>query len=256
MEKNVIIIEDEPANAARLQRLLKSIKPDMNIVAVLESLDGSLAWLRKNPHPDLFFMDIQLGDGLSLELFDYLDIQVPVIFTTAYNEYVMEAFRVTSIDYLLKPIEHRDLERALDKLQKLEQAAISNQLHQIPDVNRLQGMLNPSYKSRFLVKQGQRLITIPVEDVLGAVIRNQMVYLVSRNEKRYLVDLTLDQIEKNLDPARFFRINRQAIIHLDAIKMMEPYFNSRLLVKLNPGFEANQVVARERVSDFKAWLDR
>jgi len=256
MVKNVIIIEDEPASAARMQRLLKSIKPEMNIVGILDSLEASLEWLRKNPHPDLLFMDIQLGDGLSFELFDYLEIEVPVIFTTAYNEYVMEAFRLTSIDYLLKPIEQRDLERALDKLKKLEQAAISNHNQQQAEMNRLQAMLNPSYKSRFLVKQGQRILPIPVDEVLGAVIRNHMVYLVSRNEKRYMVDLTMDQLEKSLDPERFFRINRQAIIHPDAIQMMEPYFNSRMHVKLNPGFEENQIVARERVSDFKAWLDR
>ncbi|NUQ82589.1 MAG: response regulator transcription factor [Bacteroidetes bacterium] len=252
---NILIVEDESASAARLTRLLKSIDPELTILAVLESVEDSVQWVTEHGQPDLFFLDIQLADGLSFELFDYCEITAPVIFTTAFDEYILDAFRVTSIDYLMKPIERRDLERALDKWRKLEETAVSRHAQRILTLQQHQAETKTRYKTRFLVKKGIQSVSLPVQDIAGAVIKNQVVFLINRAGKRFLSDLTLDQFESLVNPADFFRINRQVILRSDSVLSMEPYFNSRLILKLIPGFEEDPIVARERVAAFKSWLD-
>jgi len=250
---NVIIIEDEKPSARRLQRMLKVLNIDAQ--TMLHSVEESMEWFKNNEHPDLIFLDIQLSDGLSFEIFEVLEIKSAVIFTTAYDEYALQAFKLNSIDYLLKPIDEEELALAVNKYMERQpnQKAITIDFN---DIKKL--LVNPidrEYKKRFSIKVGQHLKLISIEDVECFYSENKGTYLHSKDGRDYLLDTILDNLENELDPNTFFRINRKFFININAIKDMVSYTNSRLQIKLNSYNEQDVIVARERVKDFKDWLE-
>ena len=250
---NVIIIEDEKPSARRLQRMLKAL--DIEVQTLLHSVEEAINWFECNAHPDLIFLDIQLSDGLSFEIFDVIEIKSAVIFTTAYDEYALQAFKLNSIDYLLKPIDDEDLAVAVNKyLERLpKQKAVTLDFN---DIKKL--LVNPidrEYKKRFSVKVGQHLKLISIDNIECFYSENKGTYLHTNEGRNYLLDTTLEQLEEELNPDVFFRINRKFFININAIKDMVSYTNSRLQIKLNSYNEQEVIVARERVKDFKGWLE-
>ena len=250
---NVIIIEDEKPSARRLQRMLETL--DLKTNTMLHSVEESIDWFQENEHPDLIFLDIQLSDGLSFEIFESIDIKSAVIFTTAYDEYALQAFKLNSIDYLLKPIDDEDLEKAVAKY-KTRLPKQQNVTLDFNDIKKL--LINPierEYKKRFSVKVGQHLKLINIDDIECFYSENKGTYLFTKEGRNYLLDTTLEQLENELEPQQFFRINRKFFVNIKAIKDMVSYTNSRLQIKLNNYNEQDVIVARERVKDFKMWLE-
>eukprot|EP01093_Parvamoeba_rugata_P001499 TRINITY_DN11861_c0_g1_i3.p1 TRINITY_DN11861_c0_g1~~TRINITY_DN11861_c0_g1_i3.p1 ORF type:complete len:252 (+),score=54.40 TRINITY_DN11861_c0_g1_i3:525-1280(+) len=249
---NVIIIEDEKPSARRLQRMLKTL--DINAEIMLHSVEESIAWFETNEHPDLIFLDIQLSDGLSFEIFEAIDIKSAVIFTTAYDEYALKAFKLNSIDYLLKPIDDEDLKTAVEKYK----GRLPQKQSVTLDFNDIKNLLvNPierEYKKRFSVKVGQHLKLINIEDIECIYSENKGTYAFTTEGRNYLLDATLDELEADLEPDIFFRISRKFYVNINAIKDMVSYTNSRLQIKLNRFNDHDIIVARERVKDFKNWL--
>ncbi|NMH86280.1 LytR/AlgR family response regulator transcription factor [Flavivirga algicola] len=250
---NVIIIEDEKPSARRLQRMLKTL--NMEAQTLLHSVEESIQWFQNNTHPDLIFLDIQLSDGLSFEIFESIEIKSAVIFTTAYDEYALQAFKLNSIDYLLKPIDEDDLAIAVKKYQERspQKQAVTLDFN---DIKKL--LVNPidrEYKKRFSVKVGQHLKLINIDDIECFYSENKGTYLYTTEGRNYLLDTTLEHLENELEPQTFFRISRKFFVNINAIKDMVSYTNSRLQIKLNTYHEQEVVVARERVKDFKAWLE-
>jgi two-component system, LytTR family, response regulator len=250
---NVIIIEDEKPSARRLQRMLEVLEVDAQ--TMLHSVEESITWFKNNEHPDLIFLDIQLSDGLSFEIFEAIEIKSAIIFTTAYDEYALQAFKLNSIDYLLKPIDDDELAKAVNKYKDR-----LTQNHSVTlDFNDIKKLLiNPidrEYKKRFSIKVGQHLKLINIEDIECFYSENKGTYLYTTEGRNYLLDTTLELLENELEPQTFFRINRKFFVNINAIKDMVSYTNSRLQIKLNTYNDQDVIVARERVKDFKAWLD-
>lgn len=248
----VIIIEDEKLSAEYLGNLLKRIDASIEVVATFDSVKKSIEALKKEPEVDVLFLDIHLADGLSFDIFSKIAIDTPVIFTTAYDEYAIKAFKLNSVDYLLKPIGKDDLRQAIEKFKKLNVKkhtvleSITNVYHQ----------LNKQYKTRFMVKLGESIVSVKTDDVIHFVAEDGITILVTKDKKRYAVDYTLDQLEGLISPTDFFRINRKVIISINAVQKVNTYFNSRY--KLNSELLSDEasIVSRERVNDFKAWLDK
>ena len=246
-----LIIEDERLAAERLISMLQHVAPDVEIIGCLESVEDSVNWLTQHPSPDLIFMDIQLDDGISFEIFDAIKTDAPVIFTTAYDEYAIRAFKVNSIDYLLKPVEENALSEALSKFRKMysitaNYSKLSNVVNQ----------LSPSFKTRFFVKIGLRFISIPVEDVACCFVVERCSFLKVRSGKEYAIDYSLDQLQKKLDPEVFFRISRNYIINIHSVTEIISYSTNRLKVVLEDFKKEDVIVSRDNVASFKRWLDR
>lgn len=250
---NVIIIEDEKPSARRLQRMLNVL--DVKAETMLHSVEESIAWFKNNEHPDLIFLDIQLSDGLSFEIFEAIEIKSAIIFTTAYDEYALQAFKLNSIDYLLKPIDEEELTKAINKYnERLPQnQAVTLDFNDIKKL--LVNPLDREYKKRFSIKVGQHLKLINIDDIECFYSENKGTYLYTKEGRNYLLDITLEQLEDELEPQTFFRINRKFFVNINAIKDMVSYTNSRLQIKLNSYNDQNVIVARERVKDFKSWLE-
>ncbi|MEY4461650.1 MAG: hypothetical protein RLY98_190 [Bacteroidota bacterium] len=249
---NIIIIEDEKPAARLLQRKIEKL--GYGITTLLHSVEESLFWFQNNDHPDLIFLDIQLSDGLSFEIFEKIDIKSAVIFTTAYDEYALRAFKLNSIDYLLKPIDEEELATAISKFANQFQANSVSNL----DFEAIKRMLvNPvskEYRKRFSVKIGQQIKVIDVVEIECLYSENKGTYIHTLDNRDYLIDSSLEVVEAELDPKDFFRISRKYIIPLHSVKEIQLYSNSRLKISL-PTYKADEViVARERVSDFKEWL--
>ncbi|WP_283635717.1 LytR/AlgR family response regulator transcription factor [Aquaticitalea lipolytica] len=250
---NIIIIEDEKPSARRLQRMLSALNMETDVM--LHSVEESIDWFKNNKHPELIFLDIQLSDGLSFEIFEAIDIKSSVIFTTAYDEYALQAFKLNSIDYLLKPIDEDDLKKAVEKFNERmpKQQSVTLDFN---DIKKL--LVNPierEYKKRFSVKVGQHLKLINSDDIECFYSENKGTYVFTNEGRNYLLDSTLEQIEAELEPKTFFRVSRKFFVNINAIKDMISYTNSRLQVKLNTFNEQDIIVARERVKDFKDWLE-
>ena len=248
----IIIIEDEKPAARLLQRKIEKL--GYGITTLLHSVEESLEWFQNNDHPDLIFLDIQLSDGLSFEIFEKIDIKSAVIFTTAYDEYALRAFKLNSIDYLLKPIDEEELATAISKFANQFQANSVSNL----DFEAIKRMLvNPvskEYRKRFSVKIGQQIKVIDVVEIECLYSENKGTYIHTSDNRDYLIDSSLEVVEAELDPKNFFRISRKYIIPLHSVKEIQLYSNSRLKISL-PTYKADEViVARERVSDFKEWL--
>ena len=249
----ILIIEDEIPAAKRLSKLVSQFKPEAQVLEVIDSVEGAVKWLNTFEKPDLLFMDIQLSDGLSFDIFNHTEIQSPIIFTTAYDQYTLKAFKVNSVDYLLKPIDPEELEKAFLKFDKIFRQPQSYDQSTIE--NLLKAMTQKEYKSRFIVKTGQQLIYISVEDISYFYSDDGLLCVKTKNGKRHILDYTLDQLEQVLDPSQFFRINRKIITRIEAINKIHTYFNSRLKLELQPKTELEVIVSRDRVNDFKKWLD-
>ncbi|AXP81640.1 Sensory transduction protein LytR [Mariniflexile rhizosphaerae] len=250
---NTIIIEDEKPSARRLQRMLSAL--DMETKTMLHSVEESIHWFQNNEHPDLIFLDIQLSDGLSFEIFEAVEIKSAVIFTTAYDAYALQAFKLNSIDYLLKPIDDDDLAKAIKKYRERlpQKQAVTLDFN---DIKKL--LINPidrEYKKRFSVKVGQHLKLINIDEIECFYSENKGTYLYTSDGRNYLLDTTLELLENELEPQTFFRINRKFFVNINAIKDMVSYTNSRLQIKLNSYNDGEVIVARERVKDFKTWLE-
>lgn len=249
----IIIIEDEKPSARRLQRMLEKL--DVKVETLLYSVEESIDWFQNNPHPDLIFLDIQLSDGLSFEIFEVIDIQSAVIFTTAYDAYALEAFKLNSIDYLLKPIALEDLDKAMEKFKR----RISNSEELNLDLNTIRSLLvsgdDTDYKKRFSVKVGQHIKLVNTQDIECFYSENKGTYLFTSEGRNYLLDTTLEGLETMLDPKVFFRINRKYVININSIQDIISYTNSRLQIKLKRNKNTDIIVARERVRDFKNWLE-
>ncbi|MCK8522883.1 LytTR family DNA-binding domain-containing protein [Aquimarina sp. D1M17] len=250
---NVIIIEDEKPAARRLNRMLNDLEIDVH--TMLHSVQESIEWFSNNEHPDLIFLDIQLSDGLSFEIFDAINIKSSIIFTTAYDEYALKAFKLNSIDYLLKPIDDEELEAAVLKYKEQTPKSKSIQVD-FEDIKKL--LINPmdrQYKKRFTAKVGQHLKIFSVEDIECFYSENKGTYLHTAENRNYLIDTTLESLEEELNPQQFFRVSRKFYININSIKDIISYTNSRLQVKLNHFSEQEIIVSRERVKDFKTWLE-
>lgn len=248
---NCLIVEDEKIAAERLGKLIKEYDAEIEIMAVTQSITKSVEWFNSHPEPDLVFMDIQLSDGLSFEIFEQIESKFPVIFTTAYDEYALRAFKHNSIDYLLKPIAPDELKTAIDKY-KAQTKAITYPQHVFDTM--LQSMTQ-NYKSKFLIKVGEHLRVIPVVDIQCFYSMEKAVFLQNRQGRDYAVNYSLDQLEELLDPEKFYRINRRYIIAFEAIHDIISYSNSRLLLKLETNSSDDLIVSRERVQKFRQWLE-
>ena len=251
---NIIIIEDEKPSARRLNRMLSNL--DIETQTMLHSVEESIEWFQNNEHPDLIFLDIQLSDGLSFEIFETVEVKSAIIFTTAYDEYALQAFKLNSIDYLLKPIDEDDLAKAVSKFKDRNPNNKQSVTLDFNDIKKL--LVNPierEYKKRFSVKIGQHLKLVNIDEIECFYSENKGTYLYTSDKRNYLLDLTLEQLENELEPHTFFRINRKFFVNINAIKDMVSYTNSRLQIKLNTYNEQDVIVARERVKDFKTWLE-
>ncbi len=251
---NVLILEDEAAAATRLQQQLAIAEPTAKVLAVLESVKDASEWLRINNVPDIILSDIHLADGLALDVFRQVNTPAPVIFTTAYDAYTLKAFKLNSIDYLLKPIDVDELKAAFAKFRNSVSA--TGTTAQLADLLRQMTTGKESYKSRFLVKLGDRLIIIPVADVAYVMADDKVVWLYTIDGKKHLIDDPLDELQKSLDPADFFRINRTYIAPLSSIDKIHNHFNGRLKISLKHCEDNDIFVSRARVGDFKRWLNK
>ena len=249
---NIIIIEDEKPAARLLERKIK--KMGYFITCLLHSVEESLLWFQNNSHPDLIFLDIQLSDGLSFEIFEKIDIKSAVIFTTAYDEYALRAFKLNSIDYLLKPIDEEELATAISKFANQFQVNSVSNLDFEAIKRMLVNPISKEYRKRFSVKIGQQIKVIDVTDIECLYSENKGTYIHTSDNRDYLIDSSLEVVVAELNPNDFFRISRKYIIPLQSVKEIQVYSNSRLKISL-PTYKADEViVARERVSDFKEWL--
>ncbi len=249
---NVLIIEDEKPAARRLQRMLAA--QDIQVNTMLHSVEEALNWFQNNTHPDLIFLDIQLSDGLSFEIFEEIPVKSAIIFTTAYDEYALKAFKLNSIDYLLKPIDEDELIVAIEKYK--EQQPTNNNLQvNIDEIRKL--LINPidrKYKKRFSIKVGQHIKIIHTDNIECLYSENKASYIHTNEKRNYLIDNSLEYWQDELDPEQFFRVNRTFIVHINAIKDIVAYTNSRLKLVLQSFNDQEIIVSRERVKDFKNWI--
>ncbi|RKR07891.1 LytTR family two component transcriptional regulator [Maribacter vaceletii] len=250
---NVIIIEDEKPAARRLSRLLSDL--GVEVSTMLHSVEESILWFNENEHPDLIFLDIQLSDGLSFEIFETIEIKSAIIFTTAYDEYALQAFKLNSIDYLLKPIDDEELEVAVKKYKNLKPEPEKLALD-FEDIKKL--LVNPlerEYKKRFTARVGQHLKIINADEVACFYSENKGTYAATTEGRNYLLDVTLENLENELEPKVFFRVSRKFYVNINHIKDIISYTNSRLQVKVNGYNEQEIIVSREKVKNFKLWLE-
>jgi len=246
----VVIIEDEPLAAQALAALLTRLRPAMHIMASLGSVEEAVEWLHAQPAPDLLFCDIHLSDGNSFDIFRQMTVSAPIIFTTAYDAYAIQAFQVNSVDYLLKPLQAAEVERALQKYETRHPAA------QPAAVANVQRLVHSTPRTRFLVKAGQALKAVLVDDIAYFLAEEGVVFLVTHPGKRFIIPDTLDQLEAQLDARNFFRINRQFILSIGAVQEIRPYFKGRLVLQVAPPVtEEALVVSAGRAPAFKHWLD-
>lgn len=246
----VIILEDEQRAVNHLLRLIERVAPDMELTGTYETVREATIFLEQEPPVDLIFSDVQLADGVSFEIFAKVHIKCPIIFTTAYDTYAIEAFNANGIDYLLKPIEEERLRKAIEKARKFT----SNVgLETLVNLNTSPG--SKPAKSRFMVKVGEKIRTIMVEDILAFYSFEKTTYLHTSTHRNYIIDYSLEELESMLDQRRFFKINRRYIVSIEACAQIIAWSNSRLLIDIEGIDDQKIVVARERVRDFKAWLD-
>lgn len=246
----VLIIEDEEYAAKNLQRKLKQVDQPLEVLDVIENVEEGIIWFEENAAPDLIISDIQLADGISFDIFRRVKPTSPIIFTTAFDEYAIEAFRLHSIDYLMKPINTSDLIRSFEKLKAMQQQ------FNAPDYEELAHYLHkPEYKTRMTVYSGDAIIPVAVEDIAYFFTEDSESQMVTTEGKRHFVNDSLDHLEKQLNPLDFFRANRQYIISIKAIKKVRQHFNRKLKVELTPGKNVEAMISKERASEFKGWLD-
>lgn len=246
-----LIFEDETRAANHLERMLARVAVSIMVVARIESVREGVKYLQNNPEPDLIFSDIQLADGLSFEIYKKVDVTCPIIFTTAYDHYAIEAFQTNGIDYLLKPVEEDRLRQAIEKARHFSPGLV---------LEKLLAMNKPAsekvWKSRFMVKVGDKIKSVPVEEIQVFYSQEKASFIRTSDAHTYCIDYPLDQLEPMLDPEKYFRINRKYIVSIDACTNILAWTNSRLRLKIDGIDDSDIIVARERVMEFKMWLDR
>ncbi len=250
----VLIIEDEAPAAKRLIKLLEAIIPEMELVERLDSVERSISFLEKNPALDLIFMDIQLADGLSFDILNAIKIQTPIIFTTAFDQYTLKAFKVNSIDYLLKPIDEKELAEAIQKYKTLHTSSqpspdISDKVLQM-----IADLQKTKFKERLLIKRGQQLNSLKTDLIAYCFADGKLCYAVDRQHQKHLLEQNLSHLEAQLDPAKFFRINRNLLVHIDSIQKVHTWLGGRLKLEFSTPVNIETIVSRERVNEFKEWL--
>ena len=252
----VLIVEDEVPAAEKLERYLQKYDASIQVLARFDSVSSSVSWLKQNQESiDLIFMDIQLIDGLSFQIFQQIEIRKPVIFTTAFNEFALDAFKVNSIDYLLKPITFTDLSGSLKKLENLKAQFQTGTEQQEKIQQAFSSMKTREYKNRFMVKLGEHIRSITTDQISLFFADGRDVYLVTTQNRKFIIDYTLEGLEDILDPKLFFRLNRTFILNINSIKDVLVYSNSRLKITLNQEFDKEIIVSREKVGEFKEWFD-
>lgn len=252
---NILIIEDEPQAAKRIETLVMELLPNARVLDKIDSVKKSVQWFKSNPTPDIVLMDIQLADGTSFQIFEQCEVKCPVIFTTAYDEYALKAFKVNSIDYILKPVDKNDLQAAFKKLETLTNNSDDTRklLTSIGDVVQ---KLSRKHKERFVIKVGEHLRTIEVKNILYFYSQDKATFCHTHENRNHILDFTLEQLEDLIDPLVYFRVNRKYFVRAEAIQDIISYSNSRLKLKLKNSLDTDVIVARERVQEFKQWLDR
>lgn len=254
----ILIIEDEELAVKKLYKTLLSIDNTIEIQATADSIATSVEWLQNNDAPDLILMDIELLDGQSFEIFNQVEVNSPVIFTTSYDEYALKAFKVNSIDYLLKPIQKEDLSAALEKYRKMfvaPQPALNLSMDNL--IKELQQKLQPrEFRKRFLVKNAQKLISVEVGEVAYFYSDGRLNFFKTHDNKKYVVDYTMDELEEMLDPDKFFRISRSFYVSIRSVGQIHDYFGNRLILNLLPVLDKESIVSREKVAEFKRWMGK
>lgn len=249
----LLIIEDEPATGRRLQKMAEEIEPEARVLDVIDSITGAVEWFRNHTSPDLVLMDIHLADGLSFEIFRQVNIDCPVIFTTAYDQYAIQAFKVNGIDYLLKPVKKAELAEAFNKFRRLGAQKLPADLSGLLS---LVSRPRPEYLQRLVIRLGQQIKVLEVKDLSYFYIDAKIVFAVNFKGDRYPLDSSLDQLESQLDPGRFFRINRAFIISFESIDTMITYSKARIKIRLKPPCELESITSAERSAGFREWLHR
>ncbi len=253
---NIVIIEDELFAADALESLIMGLRPGTKILNRIESVEDAIGWFEENDHPDLIFCDIHLSDGSSFEIFREIEIKCPVIFTTAFHEYAIEAFKVNSVDYLLKPIKKEDLKKSIRKYEELQQSVLSEEMQNLKNLLESKNLSEKQEKkSRFMVKSGQSIQAIPSDKVAYFLAEEGVVLLVTFDGKRFVVNYTLDELENLLDEVKFFRANRQILTNIEAVHKVNPYFKGRLQLVLKPATKEDPIISSGKSSKFKEWLD-
>lgn len=254
----IIIIEDEPLAAERLEQLVKRYDTHFEVLAIIDCVEEAVAWFKEKGMPDLAFMDIQLADGLSFEIFDKVKVSCPVIFATAYDQYAVKAFKVNSVDYLLKPFGFDEVAAALDKYANLHLRPVVQKMNVNTDmIQSLLGQMrqSKSYKSRFVVRRGEQLVSVPVEDIIYFYSEDKSTLMRTADGKRYVVDYTLGDLDELLDPKDFFRINRGFTTRYSAIEAIVPFSQSRLQLRIKH-CENPELVSKGRAAEFREWIDQ
>ena len=248
----ILVIEDEAPAAKQLTKLLAKLDPSVSVIETLDSVESATAWLRIFPMPDAIFMDIQIADGLSFAIFNHVKISCPVVFTTAFDQYAIKAFRVNALDYLLKPMDEDELLVVLNKIRAQRTPQYAADFLQ----NFATQFTKPiaDFKTRFLIKQGTSLSFVEVQDIAFFFSEDGLTHCMTVENRKHLIEQTLDELEHQLNPKDYCRINRKIIVSIKSIKKISPHFNSRLKLELTPQYLTDIFVARERVNDFKTWL--
>lgn len=258
---DILIVEDEDLAVKKLKRTLSSVDETANVVGEADSIKSTVSWLQSHPSPDLILMDIELADGQSFEIFNHVQVKSPVIFITSYDEYALKAFKVNSVDYLLKPVQKEDLQAALAKLKAMKEVYAGKAAEPRLDMELLvkelqQKLHSKEYRKRFLVKMGQKLVSVDVDDISYFFSDGRLNFFKTNDNKKFVVDYTMDELSGMLDPQTFFRISRSFFISVKSVAQIHDYFGNRLILQLSPETEKEAIVSREKVSEFKEWLGK
>lgn len=256
----ILIIEDEPFAQKELVRLLEMAGSKFEVLAMIDTVEEAVGWFKNNPAPELIFLDIQLADGNSFEIFRQVELHSPIIFTTAYDEYAVRAFQLNSIDYLLKPIKLSDLMHAINKYESLK-TQYQNKPEEVVNITRSQleslfSLGHKEYKSRFVARVGEQIKHIPVQEISYFYAENNVVFLMTRDNHRFIIDYSIEEINTLLEPKDFFRLNRSFVAHINAIGKVYKYLGSRLKIELLPETEKEVLISRAKVAEFMKWMDR
>jgi DNA-binding LytR/AlgR family response regulator len=258
---NILIVEDEDLAVKKLKKTLMNVDESATVVGETDSIKSTVDWIQNNPAPDLILMDIELADGQSFEIFNHVQVKSPVIFITSYDEYALKAFKVNSVDYLLKPVQKEDLQAALEKYQEMKKMYTTESATPqvlIEDlVKELQQKLQTKeFRKRFLVKLGQKLVSVEVDDIAYFFSDGRLNFFKTFDNKKYVVDYTMDELNEMLDPGKYFRISRSFFISVNSVAQIHDYFGNRLMLNLKPETEKEAIVSREKVTEFKNWLGK
>jgi two-component system response regulator LytT len=259
----ILIVEDEELAVKKLQKTLAAVDATASVIGVTDSIKATVDWLQANEQPDLILMDIELADGQSFEVFNLTEVKSPVIFTTSYDEYALKAFKVNSVDYLLKPVQKEELQAALQKYRQLHAAAKATDGNGKSDINleslvrELQQKLQPKeFRKRFLVKHAQKLVSVEIDEIAYFYSDGRLNFFKTTDNKKYVVDYTMDELEDMLDPEKYFRISRSFYVSVNSIDKIDDYFGNRLILQLKPAVDKEALVSREKVTDFKKWMGK